>query len=343
MIAFYENNIYSGKRNDIVLGEHQLKKLVYIMLCFAFILCISACSNANQSKTNNKEINKDNPLKIYTTAFAYESFTKQIGGKYVEVHSIYSPGADMHSYEPTQRDMINIAKSDLFVYSNNDLDPVAGKITQSMTNDKLKLPLANRLSDEDLLHADEHDHEEEHDSHSHESDYDPHIWLDPVLDQKMAEGIKEALIQRDPKHRSYYEKNYKQLNQDLKDIDQELKSITKNPKRDKVIISHDSLAYLSHRYHFKQQGVNGMNDDEPSQKEILALIKNIRNSKMPYVLYEQNISSKITDVIRKETDTKPLDFHNLSVLTKQEQEDSNVTYQSLMKHNIKSLNKALNE
>ena len=42
-----------------------------------------------------------------------------------------------------------------------------------------------------------------------------------------------------------------------------------------------------------------MNDDEPSQKKILSIVKNIKNSKSPYVLYEQNITSKITDVIKR--------------------------------------------
>ena len=95
------------------------------------------------------------------------------------------------------------------------------------------------------------------------------------------------------------------------------------------MISHDSLGYLAHRYGFKQQGVKGMNDEEPS-------------SHAPYVLYEQNITSKITDGIKKETDTKPLSFHNLAVLTKEEQNDDSISYQSLMKKNIYVLNRALN-
>ncbi|MBA9874231.1 ABC transporter substrate-binding protein, partial [Ralstonia insidiosa] len=53
-------------------------------------------------------------------------------------------------------------------------------------------------------------------------------------------------------------------------------------------------------------------------------------------------SSKITDVIKKETDTKPLSFHNLAVLTKEEQNDDSISYQSLMKKNIYVLNRALN-
>ena len=70
--------------------------------------------------------------------------------------TIYPPGADTHSYEPTQRDMINIAKSDLFIYSSDDLDPVAKTITQSMTNDDMKLADLNHHT---LLEED-HDHED---------------------------------------------------------------------------------------------------------------------------------------------------------------------------------------
>ena len=72
------------------------------------------------------------------------------------------------------------------------------------------------------------------------------------------------------------------------------------------------------------------------------IVKDIQHSNSPYFLYEQNITSKITDVIKKETDTKPLSFHNLAVLTKEEQNDDSISYQSLMKKNIYVLNRALN-
>ena len=35
-----------------------------------------------------------------------------------------------------------------------------------------------------------------------------------------------------------------------------------------------------------------MNNKEPSQKDILALINQIKDTHEPYILYEQNISSK---------------------------------------------------
>ena len=46
-----------------------------------------------------------------------------------------------------------------------------------------------------------------------------------------------------------------------------------------------------------------MNNEEPTQKQLMKIVKNIKKTKQPYVLYEQNISSKVTDVIKKETNT----------------------------------------
>lgn len=73
------------------------------------------------------------------------------------------------------------------------------------------------------------------------------------------------------------------------------------------------------------------------------MIKQIDQTHQPYILYEQNITSKITDVIRDETKAKPVSFNNLSVLTKDQANDDTLTFQSIMKKNIKALNKALNE
>lgn len=160
-------------------------------------------------------------MKIYTTVFAFQSFIEQIGGKYVDVESIYPPGADLHSYEPTQKDMINIAKSDLFIYSSDGLDPVSAKITQSMENKNMKLALASDLNQKELIHSDDHDEDEGH-NHA-ETENDPHVWLDPVLDRIFAEKIKDKLIQK-ILNISHTMKNYKKLDKDVANIDKRCKN-----------------------------------------------------------------------------------------------------------------------
>ncbi|RIM90235.1 ABC transporter substrate-binding protein [Staphylococcus xylosus] len=324
------------------------KSIILIMACVVVVM-LSACGNIN--KGENKDVSSKNKLKIYTTAFAFQSFTEQIGGKYVDVESIYPPGADMHTFEPTQKEMVNIAKGDLFIYSNQEMDPVAKKIAGSINNKDLKLALAANFTHDDLVVNHEHEHEHEGHEHNHEEEghdheegsEDPHIWLDPVLNKKMVKSIKDDLAKKDPQHKDYYENNYKQVVNDLDNINQRLTEVTEHPKRDTVVISHDSIGYLANRYGFKQEGVSGMNNEEPSQRDLMNIVNNIKQTKQPYVLYEQNISSKVTDVIQKESNSTPLSFHNMATLSKEESKEGNITYQSLMKRNIKSLDKALNE
>ncbi|TDM04163.1 metal ABC transporter solute-binding protein, Zn/Mn family [Macrococcus carouselicus] len=305
-----------------------MKKLMILLVA---VLVLGACS---KEENNGK-------LKVYTTVFPFKSMTEQIGGNHIEVESIYPNGIDIHTYEPTQKDALEIAKGDMFVYSSDELDPVAAKIAKTVKNKEV-LPVAAGLEESQLLdHHHDHDHEHEHE-HS-ESAQDPHVWLDPVMNKTFAQQIKNRLIKLDPENKNEYEANYQKLAKDIDEIDKQMKDITKNPKRDTVYISHESIGYLANRYHFKEVGVSGMNNDEPSQQEIVSMINDIRELKPPYILYEQNIPSKITDIIKEKTDTQALNFHNMSVLTEEDSQNRNVSYQSLMKKNIETLNKALNE
>ena len=48
-------------------------------------------------------------------------------------------------------------------------------------------------------------------------------------------------------------------------------------------------------------------------------------------------------MIRKETQTQPVNFNNLAVLSQSQSEDQTLTFQSIMKKNIQALDKALNK
>ncbi|MBN4910898.1 zinc ABC transporter substrate-binding lipoprotein AdcA [Staphylococcus sp. EG-SA-13] len=337
-----------------------MKKWIGVLtVVFAICMVLAGC---NQTDSKNNDSDK---LKIKTTVYPLKSFIEQIGGKHVEVESIYPAGTDLHSYEPTQKDILNASKADLFVYTGDDLDPVAKKIASTIKKDDKKLSLQNSMDQSELLtdqhehghehgedHDDEdehHEHGEDHEEHEHEHEhhhhggFDPHVWLDPKIDQEMIKGIKDELIKKDPDHKADYEKNYKKLNNELSDIDQSLKDATKGHEGHTVFISHESLGYLANRYGFVQKGVQSMNAEDPSQKELTEIVKEIKDTDAKYILYESNISSKITDTIRKETDAKPLTFNNMESLTKEQLKEKDLSYQSLMKENIKNIEKSLND
>ncbi|PNZ88539.1 metal ABC transporter solute-binding protein, Zn/Mn family [Staphylococcus devriesei] len=325
------------------------KKLLLIIFTGIIALSLTACGTKDKENNSSSVTSKDK-LEIKTTVYPLKSFANQIGGKYVDVKSVYPKGMDPHTYDPSQKDMISIGKSDLFIYTGDNLDPVAKKISKSIDNKDKTLSLESNLNTKsDLLKGEEHEHEhgeehehehgEEHEHHDH-GKYDPHVWLDPVLSQKFAKDIKNELVSKDKKHKDYYEKNYKKLNKELKEIDNDMKKAVKGHEGETVYISHDSIGYLADRYNFKQEGIENMSAEEPSQKDITNIAKDIKKKNIKHVLTEENVSKKITNTVINDTNAKTIDFYNMGSHTK-EQDNSKNTYQSFMKKNIESIEKAL--
>jgi len=313
-----------------------------VLTPIVLLIFLAACSDEDGGNQQDSE-----NIEIYTTVFPLKSFAEQIGGDSVDANTIYPKGVDVHTYEPTQKDMIDFAEGDLFIYTSDAFDPVAGSIKNAVGEHSEFLPAADNISEDELM---EHDHENdeheahEHDEHGHEHDHgatDPHVWLDPVLAQSMAEQIKDKLIELNPDEASTYEENYDTLAADLGALDEEFTQVTEDTSRDNIYISHESIGYLADRYHFEQVAINGLNNDEPSQQDLTEIVDSIEEQNIKYILHEQNVTSNITDTIQNSTDTEPLEFHNLSVLMDEDDEDS--TYQSIMRENIAVLDKALND
>lgn len=311
-----------------------MKKLFPVLL---LLLILTACSNEDNGTS-------DSELTIYTTVFPLTSFVEQIAGDTVNVESIYPPGVDMHSYEPTQKEMMSYSDGDLFMTTSNALDPVAASIADTINGDTEIVETAADIDTGAFLdsqHAHEHDHGEDEEAHDHgHGSMDPHIWLSPDLAAEMAEAVKNSLAEHNPESADMYNENFEVLKSDIEEIDEQLLAVTENPVNTDVYISHESLGYLAHQYGFHQIGISGLSNQEPSQQELTEIIQNIKEQNIPYILYEPNVASSVTDVIRGETNTEPLYFNNLESLSQDDPEDS--TYQSMMKKNIDTLDKALN-
>lgn len=306
-----------------------IKTLVPVMM----ILTLAACGQ------EDSDSGSDETIEVSTTVFPLKSFTEQIGGDSVNVETIYPNGVDIHTYEPTQQEMIEFAEGDLFIYTTDEFDAVADSINEAVGEHTEFLPAAANISQTEFTEHD-HDHDDEAHDHSHGS-ADPHVWLDPVFAQSMAEEIKNKLIELNPEEEAVYEENHETLAAELKEIDAGLEEVTEDTDRDSVYISHESIGYLADRYHFEQVAINGLNNEEPSQQDLITIVDNIESENIEYILTEQNVSSRVTDTIQDSTDTEPLLFHNLAVLT--DQDDSDATYQSIMSENISVLDQALND
>ncbi|WP_059171486.1 zinc ABC transporter substrate-binding protein [Bacillus sp. FJAT-27445] len=324
------------------------KKMLALFVLLAGMILTACGSDAGQkpAKKDDKDV-----LTVYTTVYPLQYFTERIGGKHVEVHSIYPPGADEHSFEPSQKDMISLAESDLFIYIGLGLEGFVEKAKQSLKNeDVTMIASAKDIQLEEGIHEDEHEDGSSHDDegtgdehgHNH-GGIDPHIWLDPVYAKSMAAAIENALAAELPDHKADFEQNYNELISDLEALNQKFKDTAAGAKHKEIIVSHAAFGYWESRYGIKQMSIAGMSTaSEPTQKDMKRIISTVRKAGIKYILVEQNVSSKLAKTVQAETGASIIPVHNLATLTEKNIKDKE-TYFSIMEKNIKTLNTAMNE
>ena len=167
------------------------------------------------------------------------------------------------------------------------------------------------------------------------------MWISPILSIELATTIKDSLIEASPDKKDAFEQNFEELKKDLLEIDQKFKDMASHANIKTFFVSHAAFGYIADTYGLEQVAVAGLNSQsEPSQKQLSSLVEFAKTHDLKYVLFEQNVSSKLTDVIRKEIGADSLMLHNLGVLTTEDLENKE-DYLSLMEYNIETLSKAL--
>lgn len=327
-----------------------MKRITLVCILF-FLLFIAACGNKEESI--NKE---ENGLQIYTTVYPLQYFAERIGGEEVTVSSIYPAGANEHTFEPTQKDMIALADADLFFYIGLGLEGFVENAKKTLADEQVNMiATIDEVSDDQLEASshDEHEGEEEkhdeameehqdssHDGHDHGS-VDPHVWISPKISQSLALTIKNSLIEAAPDQKETFEKNYQSLIAELQQLDASFEEMAHNATNKTFFVSHAAFGYIANTYGLEQVAVAGLNSqDEPSQKELTKIIDLAKEKNIEYILFEQNVSSKLTEVIQHEVGAKSLVLHNLGVLS-QEDINNEETYFTLMNKNLETLKTVL--
>ncbi|MGG0458426.1 metal ABC transporter substrate-binding protein [Bacillus mycoides] len=314
------------------------KKLALFSFILIFTLIFAGCSNNKEGAAK-----KDGKLSVYTTIFTLADFAKKIGGDYVNVETIYPPGADSHTFEPSQKQTVQVAKADLFVYNGAELEPFAEKMEKSLKKENVKI--VNASKDIELRTSSEeeqHDHGDGHKEDEHHHDKDPHVWIDPTLAMKQAEKIKNALVELQPEHKKEFEKNFAALQTKFTDLDDQFKAVVANAKTKEILVSHAAYGYWEQRYGLKQIPIAGISaSDEPSQKQLADITKTVKEHDLKYILFETFSTPKVASVIQKETGTKVLRLNHLATISEDDAKN-NKDYFTLMEENVNTLKEATN-
>ena len=310
--------------------------LILLIIAFLFVYFF-------KPKTHEKDKSK---VQVIATIFPNYDFAKKIGGERAEVTLLLSSGVESHTYEPSPKDMIEIEKSDIFIYTGNEFEPWAKNILNGITND---LEVVDTSKNIELIDKEEFEEkninseivqDEEHESNHDESSFDSHIWLNPQNAIIMLDNCLEAFCKIDPQNSEYYKQNAENYKKEILELDQKIEKLAQNAKRNELAFAGEfAYTYFIDRYNFKFISVynNCGEGQEPSIAKVKSVIDYINNHKIPIVFYEELSEGSVARMIDSETKAKSAvlySLHNGDV-----DEDSYIT---LMEKNYKVLEEALN-
>lgn len=307
--------------------------LIFLCLCVAFPLCACKAEEIDNGK-----------LTVISTVFPSYDFVREIAGDKVNNILLLSPGEDIHSYDPSARDIINIRECELFIHTGGTSDKWVDTILDSAKKDEDDIITMTKLV---TLCTDEYEYGEHevHGEHGeHESEYDEHVWTSPANAKLIAENICLKLCEKDKANEEFYKANTIDFIARLTKLDGDIQSIVQNGKRRFIAVA-DRFPLVYFAKHYKLDYVSAFpgcsSKTEPSPSTLSSLVDAVIEMEIPAVFKIELSDGFAARTVSEQTGAKVLTFYTLHTVSKDDLENGE-GYISLMEKNAESLRIALN-
>ncbi|GAA0717515.1 metal ABC transporter substrate-binding protein [Clostridium malenominatum] len=288
-----------------------MKKFKYIFLILIITSILWGCENGNDNINIDLKVNKDNDviLNIMTTDKMLFYMTKDVVGDKHLVEFMFRNREEELNYSFSEDAISNISKYDLFIYNGEGLEPWASDFVGKLS--KGKLGIINLSRGINIL------------SYSSNIKYkgyifkeNPYYWMN-IDNYKIALlNIKNAIQDKDPKNREFYEKNFNDTLKDLDDYEKIMKEISSAFKDLDTYYVEEDLEYFLKYLNIKSVKLEEDKKFEISKEKFFFYYDEKKLEEMKDAINKYNLVP-VKILIHKE-DAKYIDIVklNLDVLSK---------------------------
>ena len=278
---------------------------------------------------------------VVATLFPILDFAREIAGDHAEVVPLLPPGAEAHAYAPTPSDMMRLSRARLFLYLSDDMETWAPGLVADAPASLLVRTVAPETSAFFGPEAGTHAHPASGE-HAHLG-LDPHIWLDPLRAQAMADRIATALAEADPAHADAYRANCTRLQNRILELHAEIeKGLAACRSRVIICGGHFAFGHFAERYNLEHLSpYDGFSPNaQPSPRALAELVRTMRAQGATAIFHEEILDPKLARVLADETGAQLLPLHSLHNRTPADIAEG-ATYFTLMRRNLENLRRGL--
>ncbi|MCD7826829.1 MAG: metal ABC transporter substrate-binding protein [Clostridiaceae bacterium] len=312
-----------------------------LFVCFLLLGAVSFCLTGC-TKTEEKQ-DEEGKLKVVATVFAEYDFLKNIAGDQIDLTMLLKPGADLHTFDPTPKDMTSVQSADLFVTIGGESDAWAEQITESVDSDTLQTVRLMDLVDEVVEEETVQGMQEESDD-TEEKELDEHVWTSPKNAIQIVQGLTDILCELDTENEKIYQENSETYIKKLESLDRQFTEVVNNAERNLIIVADRfPFRYFADAYGLEYYAAfpGCSTETDASAETVSFLIDTVKSENIPVVFHVELSSEAMCDTVCEETGAKKAQLNAVHNVSKTDFE-AGKGYYELMQENVSVLEEALN-
>ena len=323
-----------------------MKRILAVLLSVLVLAGVLAgCNTANNAAHGD--------VKVVTTIFPIYDWVREVAQDDADVNLdlLLDNGIDLHSYQPTAKDIMDISDCDVFVYVGGESDSWVDDVLKKADNkDMIVLDLLDILGEkakeEEIKEGMQGEEEEEHEEGEDEAEYDEHVWLSLKNVSLFVDKIADALSQKDSQHTESYKANAAAYDAKITALSEQYQAAVDTGKT-KTLLFGDRFPfrYLTDDYGLDYYAafVGCSAETEASFETITFLADKVDELGLKSIMQIETSDGAIAKTIVDNTKTKDQEILTLDSIqgVTAERIKAGETYLSIMERNLEVLKKAL--
>lgn len=258
-------------------------KLIFILYLMAPSLIFGGSSPAKKKK-----------FTVVTTFTIIADMARNVVGDRAIVHSITKPGAEIHGYEPTPKDIVKAQEADLILWNGLGLERWFKRFFSHLKN----VPEAIVSQGVSPLSISEG---------AYMGKPNPHAWMSLENGKIYVRNILKAVKKQDPTNGEFYEKNAQAYIKKIGGLREDFrKKFQKIPRAKRVLVtSEGAFTYLARDFSMGELYLWPINAErQGTPKQIKKVIDQVREKSIPVIFSESTVSDRPAKQVASETDAK---------------------------------------
>ena len=236
----------------------------------------------------------DEKMKVVTTFTVLADMAANVAGEAADVVSVTKPGAEIHGYEPTPKDIVRASDADLILWNGMNLELWFEQFLSNL-KDVPAVTLTEGIEPIPIT------------SGAYQGKPNPHAWMG--LDNALIyiDNIVKAFVEQDPDNATIYIENAKTYKAKLRATIGPLKEqIASIPDADRWLVTCEgAFSYLAKDFGLKELYLWPMNADQVgTPQQVRSVIDGVNKNHIPVVFCESTVNTSPAKQVARETGAK---------------------------------------